>query len=75
MHWYIAVLLAGGCIMEGKIVLIKLKGDAETAKKPMQRTLYRRPNESGSSLFTPDGSPAGRLWLNEVDDLVETKRY
>lgn len=61
--------------MEGKMVLIKLKGDAETAKKPMQRTLYRRPEESESTLFMSDGSPAGRLWIDELDGLVETNRY
>lgn len=61
--------------MDGKLVFIRLEGDPVTAKTPMQRTLYRRPNESESMLFMSDGSPAGRLWLPDIDDLVETKRF
>lgn len=60
--------------MKGKVVLIKLKGDPETAKEPMQRHLYRRADES-ETLFTPDGTPAGRLWMVDLDSLVGTTRY
>lgn len=40
----------------------------------MQRSLFRR-QEDDEMLCMPDGAPAGRLWLNELDDLVETSRY
>jgi hypothetical protein len=59
--------------MEGKAVQIKLKGNTETARVPMQRNLFRR-QEDDETLFMPDGLPAGRLWLNDIDDLVETSR-
>lgn len=60
--------------MREKTVNIQLKGDTETAEAPMQRRLYRRRDEDESKLFMPDGSPAGRLWLSDLDDLVGTKR-
>lgn len=60
-------------ILEGKIVQIKLKGNTETGRAPMQRSLFRR-QEDDEMLCMPDGAPAGRLWLTELDDLVETNR-
>lgn len=68
-----AVGISDAIIMEGKTVLIKLKGNTETGRAPMQRTLFRR-EEDDETLFMPDGSPAGRLWLTDIDDLVETSR-
>lgn len=62
-----------GIILEGKTVQIKLKGNTETGRAPMQRSLFRR-QEDDEMLCMPDGAPAGRLWLNELDDLVETSR-
>ena len=40
----------------------------------MQRSLFRR-QEDDEMMCMPDGAPAGRLWLNELDDLVETSKY
>lgn len=68
-----AVGISDGIIMEGKTVQIKLKGNTETARVPMQRNLLRR-QEDDEMLFMPDGLLAGRLWLNDIDDLVETSR-
>ena len=59
--------------MEGKTVQIRFKGNTETARVPMQRNLCRG-QEDDEMLFMPDGLPAGRLWLNDIDDLVETSR-
>ena len=52
---------------------IRFKGNTETARVPMQRNLCRG-QEDDEMLFMPDGLPAGRLWLNDIDDLVETSR-
>ncbi|KAL3151213.1 hypothetical protein ABBQ38_013054 [Trebouxia sp. C0009 RCD-2024] len=68
-----ALAISDAIIMEGKTVQIKLDGNTETASAPMQRSLYRR-REDDESLFMPDGLPAGRLWLTDIDDLVETSR-
>ena len=72
--WYSHAVSADAIVMEGKMVQIKLKGNVETARAPIQRNLFWRHEEDESSLFTPNGLPAGRLWLNELDDLVETNR-
>ena len=66
-------MFADAVILEGKIVQIQLKGDSETVRVLMQRNLFRR-QEDEEMLFMPDGLPAGRLWLNDIDDLVETSR-
>ena len=67
------MLSADGIIMEGKTVQIKLKGNTETGRAPILRNLFRR-QEDDETLCMPDGAPAGRLWLTEIDDLVETTR-
>jgi hypothetical protein len=60
--------------MEGKLVYIKRNGDNDIFAALIQRSLFQRQDESQSTLFMDDGRPAGRLWLQELDDLVETKR-
>ncbi len=64
----------GGITMEGKLVYIKGNGDNDTSPALIQRSLFQRQDERQSTLFMADGRPAGRLWLKELDDLVETKR-
>lgn len=67
------MLSADGIIMDGKTVQIKLKGNSETGREPMQRNFFRR-QEDDETLCMPNGTPAGRLWLADIDDLVETSR-
>ena len=72
-EWCSHVVSADGVIMEGKTVQIKLKGNSETGRAPMQRNLFRR-QEDDETLCMPNGAPAGRFWLTDIDDLVETSR-
>ncbi len=61
--------------MEGQLVHIKVNGDNDISPSQIQRNLFQRQEEYQSTLFMADGRPAGRLWLDELDDLVVTKRY
>ncbi len=58
-----------------KGVYIKVNGDNGTSPAQFQRNLFQRQQEYQSTLFMADGRPAGSLWLDELDDLVVTKRY